>query len=137
MLLTTIVKAGSGRFPSICTLEWRGIKRRRGRRGIETADWENESLKRAQQSEVGGAMKCDCIQKMNEELRRETGDPEARIVANYVIYRNEVEDFAHIEALYRKKLRNGELARLETKHYVIGSYCPFCGRELQYGRSEG
>jgi hypothetical protein len=82
-------------------------------------------------------MECDCIQKMNEKLREETGDPEARIVASYGKYYNEIEDFAHIETRYRKKLRNGELAKRETNHYVMGTYCPFCGRQLNYARSKG
>jgi hypothetical protein len=72
---------------------------------------------------------CDCIEKVEEKLREDTGDPEDRVLHGFSFSENGIKDFIPIHTEYRKKKKDGSFGR-KTAGRIIGAYCPICGKAL-------
>ena len=71
-------------------------------------------------------MACDCIEKQEAILRKETGDNEAFIVALYDI--KEKQRRFSIQAYYSGKVLGLFKKNLSSAH-LSADYCPFCGKK--------
>jgi hypothetical protein len=79
-------------------------------------------------------MACDCIEKREEILRKETGDNEAFISVMYDV--KEKQRRFTIEAYYRGKI--GPIFKKNlSQAYLSADYCPFCGKKYIEGADNG
>lgn len=70
-------------------------------------------------------MTCDCIKQVNENLRKATGDPEARLNVEYEL--PNLIQRVYVNFTYRKKKRDGSFGKEIEGHLSLGK-CPFCGK---------
>jgi len=79
-------------------------------------------------------MSCNCIKMAEKRLKEETGDQEARIITKMAIVRkngsNSLKDFIPIPVTYRPKKKDGSFGKPKKDMFVIGAYCPFCGKSM-------
>jgi hypothetical protein len=81
-------------------------------------------------------MSCDCIEKVEEKLRTETGDPKAKIKTGFRFVAGKSiapDDFIPIAVHYRKKKKDGTFSTKRINHHILGAYCPFCGKKYKEG----
>ena len=69
-------------------------------------------------------MQCDCIKKINEKLREETGDPEAQL--NTMLQLSNGNRRICVPYLYRQKKKDGSFTK-EKDGFLALDKCPFCG----------
>ena len=69
-------------------------------------------------------MKCNCVEKINEKLREQTGDPEASIS---VMFGVDLSSMVYIPYNYRTKKKDGTFSQKEKEGKLALNKCPFCG----------
>jgi hypothetical protein len=81
---------------------------------------------------------CNCIEKVHEKLREDTGDPEARVECSFSVTKDGIKEYIPIPITYRKKKKGGAFGNT-VKGKIFGAYCPICGKELdtEAEREEG
>lgn len=70
---------------------------------------------------------CDCIDKVEAELQKKTGDPMAEIISAYVFGVEKTSVVPHMEYQYRRKNKNGEFDERKKTGTMLPTFCPFCG----------
>lgn len=71
---------------------------------------------------------CDCFDKVEANLKEKTGDPQASL--NYMYVMPSFEKRPVIEAIYRKKKKDGTFNKTKSIISLAYSFCPFCGKKL-------
>jgi hypothetical protein len=74
-------------------------------------------------------MKCNCIKKVNAELKRMTGDKDAEL--NTGIDFNTGEAFLYNEYTFRRKTQKEKLSKKKYVGTMVSTFCPFCGINLK------
>jgi hypothetical protein len=72
---------------------------------------------------------CDCIEILREQIREDTGDPEAHLVLGFSFNEGNVKVYTPVTFMYRKKKKDGSFGR-KVEGSVFGAYCPICGTKL-------
>ena len=75
---------------------------------------------------------CDCINKMTNQLREHTGDPDAIIITETAFLKGKDDDFYTISftpvyGRFREKKKDGTLKPKPSKVPLSVAFCPFCG----------
>lgn len=76
--------------------------------------------------------KCDCLKKLTDVLREETGDNTAFVESSVMINSatgEQVLKFKPVYAYYRKKKKDGTFTKKQLKTFYTINYCPICGRK--------
>ena len=74
------------------------------------------------------AKDCTCIEELNEQMRSDTGDPEASLELSIGLNGN---CYPYMSVVYRRKGKGGDYGVREYHKTVIPTYCPFCGRKYK------
>jgi hypothetical protein len=77
-------------------------------------------------------MSCDCIEKIEAAIRKDTGDPEARFKVGFRFIKEKAIKpliYIPIEVSYRKRKKDGTFGRIKEMD-MIGTFCPFCGKKI-------
>jgi hypothetical protein len=74
---------------------------------------------------------CECIEKIEKELREGTGDPEAVVKTSFRFCANGItRQYIPIAVTYRQKKKGGTFGR-PLQGLIFGGYCPICGEKLE------
>jgi hypothetical protein len=79
-------------------------------------------------------MACDCIERIEAELQKNTGDNEAFVAASYDI-KAKIRRFS-ATAYYRGKIGGIIFKKNFSSAYLNFDYCPFCGKKYEEGLDE-
>lgn len=71
---------------------------------------------------------CDCLDKVEADLKENTGDPKASL--NYMYAMPYFGNKPIIEAIYRKKKKDGTFNKTQSTISIDYAFCPFCGKQL-------
>ena len=71
-------------------------------------------------------MKCNCIEKVNENLRKASGDPSASI--DLLLTFPDMEGLFYLPYTYIEKKKDGSFGK-EKQGKLVLNKCPFCGIE--------
>lgn len=77
-------------------------------------------------------MNCDCIKNLEESLKTTLGDPLGKLDGMFITNEKsgKLEFRQTLTYFYRKKKKDGNFAKKESKLAVGVTNCPFCGKEL-------
>jgi hypothetical protein len=78
----------------------------------------------------GGEVMCNCIEKVQEKLREDTGDPKARIKFSFSFTKDGIKEYIPIPATYRERKKDGTFGDMEER-IIVGAYCPICGESIR------
>ncbi len=78
-------------------------------------------------------MNCNCFNDVQEKLRVRLEDPQAEMngMLAYNAKTKQYEFYPTIAIHYRKKLKDGSLAKGRTEIQIAYNYCPFCGNNVR------
>lgn len=81
-------------------------------------------------------MNCNCINDYKNWLIETTGDPMAQWDLETELIKGEIVEFIPVYAFYKDiRKRDGKLGK-RSRHKIIPTHCPFCGKENRIGERE-
>lgn len=74
-------------------------------------------------------MDCECITRVNKQLKEFTGDPDASLELMMPFIEGKLIAVIPVLARYREKKDDGSLKVRPSKKFMMAAYCPFCGKK--------
>jgi hypothetical protein len=75
-------------------------------------------------------MGCDCIRKLQQKLREDTGDSGASVAVAFVFSAHGVDGHVTIPVVRRVDEAGGSPGCVLDVGGFFGGYCPICGKEM-------